>query len=823
MSEHSTEYSNHGHDVDDHDDDLGDHHPHHQFHSHESASAFAGLFDRDSRKQRAIQERKYRAKREKYEEEKQRMLHRTGYDLSLKTIKTGLLKVRNQLRSWVKFYCELRHGMLIMYKEDKHDAWMDTILLSGGLVIERPSRKEGFTFKFSHPLKQSIHAPRGPRGELWINLLRMPSDHCIFRVATAEECDEWIAAFKHAIYGAHPAYDELMTGAITTGLVDDDDDLVARSPLSRLGTSGPAGARGRAGSGGDLAPSLEQPSALSLSLQKRLRAAGTQQAENEDKDQDDADDVVPQPRSSPPAEYSPPAPPVAVDETEWVPTAPLISDDDTAPAQVLSDETRNRLWAIAAKLDVGASLPVPIELRQPQSELQRLSDLFLHADFITDAAKHKLPRCRVVCVLRWAVSALCNRPAGMAVPLPAAPGEVFRCHFECPQHSATPPTRAFFVAELVDSSNHTVAFELTNRQAGWRVLGSLAPTTKFFGNTITHEYHGTISVRLDHFGETYSVQLPKRVTRGVINGRTSTCLQGALKVACAATGLSCTMHVDTHVRGSVTGRVTDAETDGLTISGSWSGGIHIARGETQQLLLACTSAELRARRLSKRVVAPSHLWTQASTDVDVTDSQVLWAAVQRALLQSSIGAAQAAYDRIIRTAAQQSNDRYYSKFFAPQSDGWLCTTTIDRAWDYGQDVYEYQQQGELKVLTVDDAGLQISGDTASPPTLRRRHASVHTDTDSHAAVDVAAYTRARAPTYATSPMSKAVTPVTPGDLTAAAASLPSNTWEREVQALEQRMLTVERMLARERLTLLTCILLFLLVLLLRSWSWSWPW
>ena len=31
--------------------------------------------------------------REKYEEQKQRMVHRTGYDLSLGTIKTGLLKV----------------------------------------------------------------------------------------------------------------------------------------------------------------------------------------------------------------------------------------------------------------------------------------------------------------------------------------------------------------------------------------------------------------------------------------------------------------------------------------------------------------------------------------------------------------------------------------------------------------------------------------------------------------------------------------------------------------------------------------------------------
>jgi hypothetical protein len=136
-----------------------------------------------------------------------------------------------------------------MYKEEKPDSWIGTIILSGGTVMERPSRKEGFSWKFFHPLRPSIHAPRvrlrpatlsyvapplqgfrhlhsrhlyskharphgfnyspfplflqGPKGELWINILRMPSDYCIFRVATAEEAQSWIEVFKVATYGPH--------------------------------------------------------------------------------------------------------------------------------------------------------------------------------------------------------------------------------------------------------------------------------------------------------------------------------------------------------------------------------------------------------------------------------------------------------------------------------------------------------------------------------------------------------------------------------------------------------------------------------------------
>eukprot|EP01147_Barroeca_monosierra_P006354 gene6354-9280_t len=661
---------------------------------HESLTGLAGFFDRDSRRQRALQEKRYRARREKYEEEKQRMLSRTGYDTSLGTIKTGPLKisnkeitaavfhnrattssVRNQLRSWVKFHCELRHGMLIMYKEDKHDAWMDTILLSGGLVIERPSRKEGFTFKFSHPLKQSIHAPRGPRGELWINLLRMPSDHCIFRVATAEECDEWILAFKQAIYGPHPRFNELMTAALQA---EDDDDITQRSPVS-LNQS-----RNIDASLVEDQPvfepfcdGYENGAEHVAQLRSQLRAAGAQYAELDETDMNDSCDLVPSTYVDKNAVYSNPSLPAPVTETSWLPSHPFVANGNAIgpPETSFSSNTLEKFWEIASQLQVGDVIDVPIEMRQSQSEIQRISDLFLHADFLSDACKYSMPRARFACVVRWAVSTLQLMPESISFPLPPLRGEVFRCMFECPNHGTTPSTRAFFIAETVDPTSRKFAFEISNRRAGWRVSGVLTPNTLFFGNTIHHSYIGHLTVKLYHHAEEYYILLPKQATRG--------------KLLCKNVPYA-------------------------SLSGSWDADIALTADDVTEVLLGCKSPELHQRRLHKFVVTKADLWQPSSSSDEVADTQTKWTAVVNSLLRQDYPSAQSAYNQIVR-ASQEKTAQYYSKFFAPQDDTWIYTGGIDRPWDNLQDVYEYQHVGELKVLTIDDACVQITSATGLVP------------------------------------------------------------------------------------------------------------
>ena len=111
-----------------------------------------------------------------------------------------------------------------------------------------------------------------------------------------------------------------------------------------------------------------------------------------------------------------------------------------------------------------------------------------------------------------------------------------------------------------------------------------------------------------------------------------------------------------------------------------------------------------------------------------------------------------------------------SKFFEQRGAEWTYNAAVGRAWDYSVDVYEYQQQGELKVLTVDGAGLELStdahvptspapngpnghnsrsgrigGDGSDAALRRRRLPSVTTDADSHVDIDLSAYARHAAP------------------------------------------------------------------------------
>jgi len=69
-----------------------------------------------------------------------------------------MAQFRSVFRNWHRFFCTVRPGMIVYYKDAEQQFWAGTILLRGGQVIERPTKMGGFGFKFFHPLKHSIHA-----------------------------------------------------------------------------------------------------------------------------------------------------------------------------------------------------------------------------------------------------------------------------------------------------------------------------------------------------------------------------------------------------------------------------------------------------------------------------------------------------------------------------------------------------------------------------------------------------------------------------------------------------------------------------------------
>ncbi|GAA6079736.1 oxysterol-binding protein-related protein 8 isoform X5, partial [Tachysurus ichikawai] len=101
-----------------------------------------------------------KVQKKNYREEKKRAtkeLLSTITDPSV-VVMADWLKIRGSLKSWTKLWCVLKPGVLLIYKSQKSDQWVGTVLLSACELIERPSKKNGFCFKLFHPLEQSIWA-----------------------------------------------------------------------------------------------------------------------------------------------------------------------------------------------------------------------------------------------------------------------------------------------------------------------------------------------------------------------------------------------------------------------------------------------------------------------------------------------------------------------------------------------------------------------------------------------------------------------------------------------------------------------------------------
>lgn len=113
------------------------------------------------------------------------------------------LKVRGSLKNWIKLYCILKPGIMLLFKSDKPKAgqWVGTLLLNSCQLLERPSKKHGFCFKVFHPLERSIWAAKGPAGETSINVpyILLPTFYLIFRAPSENVGQIWMEAIELAL------------------------------------------------------------------------------------------------------------------------------------------------------------------------------------------------------------------------------------------------------------------------------------------------------------------------------------------------------------------------------------------------------------------------------------------------------------------------------------------------------------------------------------------------------------------------------------------------------------------------------------------------
>eukprot|EP00053_Salpingoeca_punica_P016671 m.158367 g.158367 ORF g.158367 m.158367 type:complete len:775 (+) comp17019_c1_seq2:130-2454(+) len=590
-------------------------------------------------------ERRYKVQRVKYEEQKRR-LEKTFADNSNVDLKTGILKMRSTIKTWSKFWFVLRPGMLIYFKENKRDDWAGTILLSGGQVVERPSKKEGFCFKFSHPLKHPIHADRGPKGEIWFNINIFPTDYCILRASSEEEGRAWLAAIDLSINMEHEKRHKTQ-----------EEQL------------------------------LEVPSALAS---RRMTRTMSQAEDDSPADEDE--------------EYLTEAqeePEIVVSST-WVEDRTIERWQGPLTSTVsLEVEHKRTIWQTLKQLSPGHNLTticLPPHVQSGRSLLETLSDPFQSSNLLTLASQEEDGFKRLVLVTRWVLSWVLIRPNGWKKPYNPLLGEVQRCMYE-----QGPQDKTLVVLEQVSHHPPISALYASNRPKGWIVDGSLEVHSDFHGDAIVMSTSGRLTVHLLTHDERFDVVLPKVVVRGLLLGSMLMELGGQLKITslqspCSADLMFSLRWQHGEPLHTTTGTLNSSETTSHPVRGAWHKALTYAYNDKEEMLSDFSAMPSLSTAL-RHVLPLYEQWPYTQDVKGAFDSESTWKQTTDALLSRNMSVAneqKGFLESTQRAKARQlaAQSRTHSpKFFEKTETQWVYRHANFTPWNTGSEACEVMHDG----------------------------------------------------------------------------------------------------------------------------------
>ncbi|XP_006805628.1 oxysterol-binding protein-related protein 8 [Neolamprologus brichardi] len=324
-----------------------------------------------------------KVQKKNYREEKKRAtkeLLSTITDPSV-IVMADWLKIRGTLKSWTKLWCVLKPGVLLIYKTHKNGQWVGTVLLNACELIERPSKKDGFCFKLFHPLEQSIWAVKGPKGEAVGSITQpLPSSHLIFRAASESDGRCWMDALELAL--------KCSSLLKRTMIREGKDDM------STVGTGGEHSinfysllrAHNIHGFQFNDSDHLKDPDLYSDKSDREGEQdheesdpEGLEKSEESDSDTSERQDDS----------Y------IDLDPNEHLRETPYLEQSqeelgeagEAAQTETVSEENKSLIWTLLKQVRPGMDLSkvvLPTFILEPRSFLDKLSDYYFHADFLSD-------------------------------------------------------------------------------------------------------------------------------------------------------------------------------------------------------------------------------------------------------------------------------------------------------------------------------------------------------------------------------------------------------------------------------------------------------
>ncbi|XP_028306504.1 oxysterol-binding protein-related protein 8 isoform X2 [Gouania willdenowi] len=637
-----------------------------------------------------------KVQKKNYREEKKRAtkeLLSTITDPSV-IVMADWLKIRGTLKSWTKLWCVLKPGVLLIYKTHKNGQWVGTVLLNACELIERPSKKDGFCFKLFHPLEQSIWAVKGPKGEAVGSITQpLPSSHLIFRAASESDGRCWMDALELAL----KCSSLLKRTMIREG--KEDMSTVTTSGEHSINFYSLLRAHNMHGFQFNDSDHLKDPDLYSDKSDREGEQdheesdpEGLEKSEESDSDTSERQDDS----------YMDMDPNEHLRETPYLEQSheELGEAGEAAQTETVSEENKSLIWTLLKQVRPGMDLSkvvLPTFILEPRSFLDKLSDYYYHADFLSEAAIEENAFNRMKKVVKWYISGFYKKPKGLKKPYNPIIGETYRCMW---LHQKT-NSKTFYIAEQVSHHPPVSAFYVSNRKDGFCLSGSILAKSKFYGNSLSAILDGEARLTFLNRGEDYVMNMPYAHCKGILYGTMTLELGGQITIACEKTGYSAQLEFrlkpflgSSDSVNQVSGKIKLGKEVLATLEGHWDSEIFINDKKTGIMdTFWNPTTELRQSRLTRCTVPPE--------EQGEFESERLWQHVTQAIINKD--QTEATNEKFILEEAQRKSARerkakcedWIPALFEqdPVTGEWHYRYADTRPWDPLNDLIQFEKDG----------------------------------------------------------------------------------------------------------------------------------
>uniref|UniRef100_A0A8C1QCB8 Oxysterol binding protein like 8 n=1 Tax=Cyprinus carpio TaxID=7962 RepID=A0A8C1QCB8_CYPCA len=557
-----------------------------------------------------------KVQKKNYREEKKRAtkeLLSTITDPSV-IVMADWLKIRGTLKSWTKLWCVLKPGVLLIYKTNKNGQWVGTVLLNACELIERPSKKDGFCFKLFHPLEQSIWAVKGPKGEAVGSITQpLPSSHLIFRAASESDGRCWMDALELAL--------KCSSLLKRTMIREGKEETTQTAEHSHINFYSLLRAHNMQGFQFNDSDQFKDPDLYS-DKSDRENEQEQEEWDNEVMEKSEESDSDTSERQD--DSYLDLDPNETLRETSYIEQSheELGEAGEESQTETVSEENKSLIWTLLKQVRPGMDLSkvvLPTFILEPRSFLDKLSDYYYHADFLSEAAVEENAYNRMKKVVKWYISGFYKKPKGLKKPYNPIIGETFRCLW---LHTKT-NSKTFYIAEQL----HTNTTCLSSSRYPI-ILRSLAC---FSGNSLSAILDGEARLSFLNRGEDYVMNMPYAHCKGILYGTMTLELGGQVSIACEKTGYSAQLEFrlkpflgSSDSVNQISGKIKLGKEVLATLEGHWDSEVFINDKKTGEMETFWNpTPELRQNRLIRCTVPPE--------EQSEFESERLWQHVTRAI------------------------------------------------------------------------------------------------------------------------------------------------------------------------------------------------